>query len=381
MTPGETSQSNALSCLMDVTYPYTRKYRDRHGKLRIEYRRAGRTIAIKAAPGTAEFQVAYESAKALFERGGPARDEEAVANASPNTLRWLCVEYFRSAEFEQLAPSTQRARRQVLEAMLREPTRPGSRFVFADFPLHRLAPEHVKVLRDRKKSFPQAANIRVKFLRGLLKWAIENNAKGGLTSNPARDVPKLRGEGDGYHAWTEQERHRFVQRHPLGSKAHLAFALLFHTGQRRSDVVLFGRQHVHNGKLRFTQQKNRRRKPISLELPILPELQAVLDVSPLGELTFLVTDQGKPFTVAGFGNWFRDRCNDAGLTKCSAHGLRKAAATVAAENGATAHELMSIFGWLTLQEAERYTRAAERKRLAERGMGRLVPIKPGTGSV
>jgi hypothetical protein len=42
-------------------------------------------------------------------------------------------------------------------------------------------------------------------------------------------------------------------------------------------------------------------------------------------------------------------------------GLRKAAATVAAENGATAHELMAIFGWLSLKEAERYTRGAERK--------------------
>ena len=28
---------------------------------------------------------------------------------------------------------------------------------------------------------------------------------------------------------------------------------------------------------------------------------------------------------------------------------------------------MSIFGWLTLKEAERYTRAAERKRLAKSG--------------
>ena len=107
----------------------------------------------------------------------------------------------------------------------------------------------------------------------------------------------------------------------------------------------------------------------------------MIDASPVGEMTFVVTDQGRPFTVAGFGNWFRERCNEAGLVHCSAHGLRKSAATVAAENGATAHELMAIFGWLTLQEAERYTRAAERKKLAERGMGRLVPIKQRTGSV
>ena len=371
--------SEVGSSVVNVKYPYTRSYRDRHGKLRVEYRRNGRTIPIQAAPGTAQFQSAYDTARALFESGDKCASSPIVSSqVRHNTLRWLCIEYFESAEFEQLAPSTQRARRQVLEGILHEPIRPGARFLFADFPLSRLTAEHVKVLRDRKKCFPQAANIRVKILRGLFKSAIENSCKGGITHNPARDVPKLKGQGDGYHVWTEQEREQFVERHALGTKARLAYALLFHTGQRRSDVVLFGRQHVHNGKLRFTQQKNRRRKPISLELPILPELQQVLDASPVGDLTFLVSEYGKPFSVAGFGNWFRERCNEAALTHCSAHGLRKAAATIAAENGATAHELMSIFGWLNIQEAERYTRTAERKGLAERGMGRLVPIKRGT---
>jgi hypothetical protein len=26
-------------------------------------------------------------------------------------------------------------------------------------------------------------------------------------------------------------------------------------------------------------------------------------------MTFLETEYGKPFTAAGFGNWFRDRCD------------------------------------------------------------------------
>jgi site-specific recombinase XerD len=84
-----------------------------------------------------------------------------------------------------------------------------------------------------------------------------------------------------------------------------------------------------------------------------------------GDRTFLVTEHRKPFAVAGFGNWFRERCNEAGLPHCSAHGLRKSAATVETENGATAHELMSIFGWLTLKEAERYTGCEENKEVWE----------------
>jgi hypothetical protein len=51
-----------------------------------------------------------------------------------------------------------------------------------------------------------------------------------------------------------------------------------------------------------------------------------------------------------------------------AHGLRKAGATIAAENGATAHQLMAIFGWDTLKQAEVHTKAANQKRLAENSM-------------
>jgi hypothetical protein len=74
----------------------------------------------------------------------------------------------------------------------------------------------------------------------------------------------------------------------------------------------------------------------------------------------------------------RDWCDQAGLPQCSAHGLRKAAATVAAENGATSQQLMAIFGWLTLKEAELYTRTAERRRMAGDAMGLLVRNGNGT---
>lgn len=83
----------------------------------------------------------------------------------------------------------------------------------------------------------------------------------------------------------------------------------------------------------------------------------------LHDLTFLLTDYGKSFTEAGFGGWFRERCDASGLPHCSAHGLRKAAATALAESGASAHQLMAWFGWKSLKEAERYTRAANQKKL------------------
>jgi hypothetical protein len=51
--------------------------------------------------------------------------------------------------------------------------------------------------------------------------------------------------------------------------------------------------------------------------------------------------------------------------------LRKAGATIAANNGATAHQLMAMFGWSTLKMAEVYTRGADQELLAEAGMHML----------
>ncbi len=55
--------------------------------------------------------------------------------------------------------------------------------------------------------------------------------------------------------------------------------------------------------------------------------------SQTGDPTYLVTSFGKSYTAAGFGNWFRVQCDAAGLPQCSAHGLRKAAASRLAELG------------------------------------------------
>ena len=55
----------------------------------------------------------------------------------------------------------------------------------------------------------------------------------------------------------------------------------------------------------------------------------------------------------------------------SAHGLRKAAATVAAENGATEAELDAIFGWTDRRIASHYTKKANHKKLAYGGVAKL----------
>jgi len=125
--------------------------------------------------------------------------------------------------------------------------------------------------------------------------------------------------------------------------------------------VRLGPDHVRNGWLHFTQFKGRERKPITLDIPIVDELQGIIDASPCGEETFLLNGFGRSFTANGFGNWFHDRCVEAGVPG-RAHRLRKAAATRLAELGCSEHEITS-------KEVLRYTKAPK----GTRGCGDVAP--------
>ncbi|CAH1658845.1 hypothetical protein CHELA1G11_12845 [Hyphomicrobiales bacterium] len=189
-------------------------------------------------------------------------------------------------------------------------------------------------------------------------------------------MPYIKTGSEGFHSWSLEEVEAFEKRHPVGTKARLALALLLYTAQRRSDVVLFGKQHVQDGWLVFTQVKNRVRAPVRLEIPIVAPLQSIIDASPVGDLTFLVTEFNRGFTANGFGNWFRDRCDEAGLPQCSAHGLRKASASRLAELGCTEEEIKAITGHRTSKEVARYTRAARQKVLVASAMAKMVKGEP-----
>jgi integrase len=106
-------------------------------------------------------------------------------------------------------------------------------------------------------------------------------------------------------------------------------------------------------------------------LPIIDELSRIIAASPCGDLTFLVTEFGKPFTSNGFGNKMRQWCDDAGLPACSAHGLRKAAASRLAELGCTELQIMAVTGHRTSKEIVRYTRGARQKIMASSAMAKM----------
>jgi len=346
------------------------QYLERNGDrlfVRIGGRGQRRRIRIREAFGTPGFMAAYEAAIAELLRG----QGEAKAGISPNSLRWLAGRYFASPEFRGLDLKSQGVRKQVIESCLLEPLQAGGKLLMADCPIAKFGPKHVRLLRDRRAKQPGAANNRRKYLSSMFGWAIENEPD-LVERNPCREVAKVTYESDGFKVWSEADLERFEHAYPVGTKERLALALLLFIGARRSDIVRLGPACVRDGLIRFVPVKTKRYRRDPTPKPMLPELARVIAATKLqGKDTWLVTNFGRPFSAAGFGNFFGDACRKIGLSDCTAHGLRKLGATRAAMAGATHFQLMSIFDWSRPAQAQPYIDQAERARAAAAGMNLL----------
>jgi integrase len=364
-----------MSITMETDLPYLSREEDRHGNSRIYVRRNGRRIRIREREGTPDFAEAYIEA---IDKLGDRRDRRAAALPThpKGSFGWLGAQYFLSkTEFLKLARDSQRARRNSLEECFRMPLSDEDAEPMGNCPLRYLSAQKAKRMIEAVEGDGARANRR-KHLSALCAWGVENNH---LPSNPVRDIKAGTGNRrkGGYYTWTTADVEQFLAYHKQGSKPRLALALLLFTGSRRQDMVTFGKQHVKGDWLQYVPKKTLYKRREVSQKPLLPILKEIIAYSPCGSMTFLQTEHGKPFTAAGFGNWFRDRCDEAGLHQCTAHGLKKAGATIAAENGATTRQLMAMFDWETVAMAEVYTKAAEQKRLAGEAMGLISLDRSG----
>ncbi|MBI1263175.1 MAG: tyrosine-type recombinase/integrase [Alphaproteobacteria bacterium] len=334
---------------------YLVRDRDRHGNVRVYVRLPGqKKIRLRSPEGTPEFHFEYATAIAA------PRDPIGASKrkAAPGTMRQLILNYIASRTARDLAPSTRNTRRRILDRLDAK---------IGDYAWRLILPEHIARWRDAPDE-PEAGNHIVKTLRAVFRHA---QSEGCVSANPAASVAYRRSNNpDGYTAWSEADFATFVKFHPRGTMAHKALCLFLFTGQRLSDVRRMGPQHVCDGWLVFTQQKNRARKPVRVELPIIEPLQAVLDDPPSHQLAFITSERGTPFqSDASFGNRFIKWCKEAGLEGRSAHGIRKGCASILASLGLTDRQIMAVTGHVTSKEIDRYTAAANRRAMAESGLG------------
>jgi integrase len=344
-----------------IRLKYVHRFRDRIGRIRHYLRRPGFPRAtLPGLPGSAEFMAAYQTALATAKRPvGEARE-------LPGSVSALVRSYYDSPAWNALAPITQRKYRELMERFRAE---------HSDKPVRLLEPRHVRAMVAKIAArTPGQANKFLTAIRVLMRHAIDIGLR---DDDPTRDVRRIRYAKRPFTTWSEEQIAQFEARWPVGTRARLAFDLLLYTGQRRGDVIRLGPQHFGPHGLRLVQQKTK----AELVIPIHPALRASLAAGTVqGHLAFLVTEAGRPFASGNaFYNWFKDCLLKAGLpAELGPHGLRKAAARRLAEAGCTPHEIAAITGHATLAEVERYTRAADQRRLAEAAIVKIA--RPAGGN-
>jgi integrase len=325
----------------------------RHGKT-VWYVRVdkGPRIRLRAGFGTAEFDAEYQAAIA-------GRPRPKKGSPATSTLEWLIARYRETGAWLMgLSTATRRQRENIFLHVIESA---GAQ------PYAKVTEATITAGRERRAATPAQARNFLDAMRGLFRWAKEAEL---VKIDPTASVknPK-RKKGPGFRMWTEDEMAAYDRRWPIGTRQRVWRDLIAYTGLRRGDVVRLGRQHVRNGVATLKTEKGG--FTVTVTLPVLPVLAATLAAGPCGDLAFVIGKMGEPLTKESFGNEFKKACKAAGVPG-SAHGVRKIAATRAAENGATVAELEAIFGWHGGAMAAHYTREANRVRLSKIAMHKLA---------
>lgn len=330
----------------------------RHGKT-VWYVRPGKghRVRIHGAYGTPEFWAEYRAA---------LTDEPvAVASKAPkNTLGWLWELYRQSSAWMNLALATRKQRENIMLHVLEKA---------ANTPLAHITKSVVQKGRERRAETPSQAKNFVSTIRAMFVWAVDSDVVDEDPTRGLRVSPPGRARRAGFPVWTEDDIRAFEVRWPHGTRERVMFDIFLYTGLRRGDAARLGRQHIRDGVITIDTEKTGMR----VTIPILPQLKLTLDAGPTGDLALIATAAGHPMTKESVGNLFRDACRAAGVAK-AAHGLRKAAATNAANHGATVAELEAIFGWSGGQMASLYTRSADRRALATKAISKLARTETET---
>lgn len=333
---------------------YLHRFKTRHGKFVWYVRRPGyNRVRIHGEYGSQEFDDQVREALA----GAPTPNRLRRQKALSGTVEWLWERYRDSTAWTNLAAGTRRARENIMVSVLEK---------IGQKPFVKINRASIVDSRDARAATPAQARNFLDTMRGLFRWAFDaqhiKNDPTVAVKNPPRQT------GEGFPVWTEDDVERYQKTWKPGTKERVWLDVLLYTGLRRGDAVLLGKQHIREGVATIRTEKSQ--KEITVTIPILPILATTLAAGPTGDLALICGERGEPLTKETFGNFFRVACRDAGVTK-SAHGVRKIAATTAANNGATVAQLEAIFGWQGGQMAALYTRAANRRRLSMEAMHML----------
>ena len=333
---------------------YVNEYIDKTGKLRRYFRRNGKQLGpLLGDVGSAEFMEAYRAY--MEDRPAPI----AVPALNQDSLRKLVIDFYSDGMFTKLKPSSRQLYRYALDPLMKDH---GHRSVTL------MTQDHVeKILNKIGETAPGMANLTRSVLRRVMKFAVKKKRR---KDNPVFGTEPFKG-GE-HHTWTDAEREKFEKKWRLGTRQRLAYALLLYTGQRVGDVAKMVLGDIEDGLIHVIQQKT----GTQLWIPIHPDLTRAMKAGPTNGLSLIGDPYGRQIQGRTLSKMMTKAIKDAGLpARCVAHGLRKAALRRLAEDDATSKQIAAISGHKTMKEIERYTKAADQKKLARAAMDKVRRAK------
>lgn len=330
-----------MSARLKVDLPYVNSYLSQHGRWRYYFRRKGCKRVALPHPEDPGFLDAYNAAK--------GETKAAPTTIAPGSFGALCQAYMASADFVQLAESTRREMKYVINTLIAEH---GAK------PLLKLERRHILGWKDDLARKPGAANKMLRTVKQLMTFA---EARGMRPDNLARGIKMMR--GGRWRAWTDLEMEAFEDHWPLGTRERTGYALALYTGQRRADLVKLKWSSIAGNAFRLKQGKTK----TDLVIPIHPDLkEALAAVHPRHEAAIISGNKGQAISPVYFGHLIAAAIEEAGLPEgCILHGLRKTAGRKLAEANA---QVAPITGHRTERMTAEYSRDANQERLARVSM-------------
>ena len=341
--------------------PHVYAVKDRHGKTRYRFRRKGWAAPyLPGTPGDAVFHAAY----AEIIKAGPSAPipVKAIRKVVPRSLDDLLARMKAGTKWQKKAPETQRRQARMLETFVDTKASSGRRY--GERPVAAVTVAWLDKIFAGMSKTPAQANVLRKTLSGMMDHALKLDWR---RDNPVRLTESYK-EGQGYHTWSEEEIAQYRTTHALGTMARLTLELALNTAARRCNLAMITRDDIKGDRILVNHAKGNNATSVTL-MALTREAIDSLPVSPIKHL--VVTQSGKPFTVAGLGNRMRKWCDEAGLKGCSMHGLRKAMSRRIAESGGTDAQGQAITGHRKASTFVKYREEANRVMLAGNGVSNV----------
>jgi integrase len=345
--------------------------------------RGHKAIPLLGQPGSEEFMAAYAQALATVQSKTKAAVEivSAARQSAPGSVDALIVSYYAANdEWQAFAEDTRAVRRRQIEQFRAKhgPKRVGL-----------LNEAHIVSMMNADNKTPAMRRNWLKTIKHLLQHGVPTMIANSPAANiPLPKIPERKPDGTkrGHWTWMDDQIAAYRRFWKLGTIPRLVFEFALETVSRRGEVVRLGPQHCYTGSEGERRIRiERTHGSEDVDIPMSEALAAAIDAMPkpslvggVVPLTYLATERGAQRSKQGLSIYFARWAKQAGLPdECRLHGLKKGGMRRSAESRLTTHELMAKSGHKSLSEVDRYTKAADKKRLADSGAAKMEAMAKG----